>query len=88
MVALTPSHTIAQKDCEQYGHPEAIAEEENIECQCQACHVRWESGDPKLPTYERRMAYVRRKAQEWDTPELYNRYLNKGPYTLEKKDYL
>lgn len=78
---LGHSHIIAQKDCEYYGLEFLIFEPENIEIDCHGmkqCHQRWESGDKTLPTYDKRMKYVKRISEEHNKPELYYRYLNKG----------
>jgi 5-methylcytosine-specific restriction endonuclease McrA len=66
---LTPSHTIAQKDCKNYNYVELIWDENNIEILCVQCHDRWERRDKGLNIYPRLMEYIKNTI-----PEVWSRY--------------
>jgi 5-methylcytosine-specific restriction endonuclease McrA len=71
---LTPSHTIAQKDCKNYGHPELIWDPANIEILCVSCHERWERRDPSLKIFPRLMKYIAYITPDLGMGEVYQRY--------------
>ena len=77
---ITPSHTIAQKDCKNYGHPELIWDEDNIELLCIPCHERWERRDRTLKIFPRLIKYVEDTCNRLKIEGLYERY----QYTSEK----
>lgn len=83
---LTPSHTIAQKDCKYYGVYELIWDERNIEILCVTCHQNWECGR-KSNISPRLLEYVKGISEKIKTPELYQRYKYKFDRNEMDKKY-
>lgn len=55
---LTPSHTIAQKDCKNYGVTELIWDQGNIVIECQDDHRAYENGTASMESLKPRYDYI------------------------------